>query len=151
MKILMVCTANICRSPMAEGIARALLNAAGRNDITVDSAATHDFCIGDPPDPRACQVMRAHAMPIDDLRARRFTLEDFRDFDQILVADHEHYQYLHALARDDAVRAKIGYMLDTLPEAPGAELPEPVLGKAADFLLTFNLLKSALCARFSHA
>ena len=95
--------------------------------------------------------MRAHNMPIDDLRARPFITEDFAAFDLILVADRGHHRHLTALAPDEAARAKIGFMLDTLPEAPGAELPDPVLGKAADFLLTFNLLKSALCARFSHA
>ena len=149
MKILMVCTGNICRSPMAEGVARSLLNSARRDDITVDSAATHAYHTGDAPDPRARRVMRAHNMPIDDLRARTFTVEDFYAFDLILVADRGHYRHLTALAPDEAARAKIGFMLDTLPEAPGAELPDPYYGELADFERTFTLLDAALRARFA--
>lgn len=111
-KILFICLGNICRSPMAEGIARALLKAARRDDVTVDSAATHAYHTGDAPDPRARRTMRA-------------------------------------LAPDDAARAKIGFMLDTLPEAPGAELPDPYYGEAADFERTFTLLEAALRARFA--
>lgn len=150
MKILMACTGNICRSPMAEGIARALLRAAKRDDITVDSAATHDYHPGSAPDPRARRVMRAHQMPIDDLRARVFLPEDFYLFDEILVADRSHYRYLSAIAPDDDARAKIGFMLDTLPDNPGAELPDPYYGELADFERTFTLLDAALRARFAH-
>ena len=149
MKILMVCTGNICRSPMAEGIARALLKATRRDDISVDSAATHAYHTGDAPDPRARRTMRAHNMPIDDLRARPFITEDFAAFDLILVADRGHYSHLSALAPDEAAHAKIGFMLDTLPENPGAELPDPYYGESADFERTFTLLEAALRARFA--
>ena len=149
MKILMVCTGNICRSPMAEGIARFLLQAAGRDDISVDSAATLPYHTGKAPDPRACRVMRAHNMPIDDLRARPFTVEDFYAFDLILVADHEHYHYLTARSPQDEHCAEVAYMLDTLPDDPGADLPDPYYGDEADFESTFALLDAALRARFA--
>jgi len=93
--------------------------------------------------------MRAHNMPIDDLRARPFITEDFAAFDLILVADRGHYRHLTALAPDETARAKIGFMLDTLPENPGAELPDPYYGEAADFERTFTLLEAALRARFA--
>lgn len=149
MKILMVCTGNICRSPMAEGIARFLLQAAGRDDISVDSAATLPYHTGKAPDPRACRVMRAHNMPIDDLRARPFTVEDFYAFDLILVAERSHFYHLAILAPDDEARAEVAYMLDTLPDDPGADLPDPYYGDAADFESTFALLDAALRARFA--
>ena len=148
MKILMVCTGNICRSPMAEGIARFLLQAAGRDDISVDSAATLPYHTGDAPDPRARRVMRAHGMPIDDLRARVFNLDDFNRFDRILVADRRNYQDVTALASDDAQRSKVGFMLETLPDSPA--LPDPYLGQAEDFERTFTLLEQALRLRFAH-
>lgn len=149
MKILMVCTGNICRSPMAEGIARSLLKAARRDDIAVDSAATHAYHTGDAPDPRARRVMRVHNMPIDDLRARPFCVEDFYAFDLILVADRGHYRHLQALAPSDESCAEVAYMLDTLPDDPGADLPDPYYGDAADFESTFALLDAALRARFA--
>ena len=149
-RILFVCLGNICRSPMAEGIARALLKAAKRDDISVDSAATHAYHTGDAPDPRARRTMRAHNMPIDDLRARPLITEDFAAFDLILVADRGHYRHLSALAPDAAAHAKIGFMLDTLPENPGAGLPDPYYGEAADFERTFTLLEQALRLRFIH-
>ena len=148
MKILMVCTGNICRSPMAEGIARALLKAARRDDVSVDSAATHAYHTGDAPDPRARRVMRAHGMPIDDLRARVFNLDDFDRFDRILVADRRNYQDVTALASDDAQRGKVGFMLETLPDSPA--LPDPYFGQAEDFERTFTLLEQALRLRFAH-
>ena len=148
MKILMVCTGNICRSPMAEGIARALLKSAKRDDISVDSAATHAYHTGDAPDPRARRTMRAHNMPIDDLRARVFNLDDFNRFDRILVADRRNYQDVTALASDDVQRSKVGFMLETLPNSPA--LPDPYLGQAEDFERTFTLLERALRLRFAH-
>jgi len=81
--------------------------------------------------------------------ARPFIAEDFAAFDLILVADRGHYRHLSALAPDDAAHAKIGFMLDTLPENPGAELPDPYYGEAADFERTFTLLEAALHARFA--
>ena len=86
---------------------------------------------------------------IDDLRARVFLPEDFYLFDEILVADHSHYRHLSAIAPDDDACAKIGFMLDTLPDNPGAELPDPYYGEAADFERTFTLLEAALRARFA--
>ena len=148
MKILMVCTGNICRSPMAEGIARALLRAAKRDDITVDSAATHDYHPDSPPDARARRVMRAHGMPIDDLHARPFDLADFGRFDRILVADRRNYHDVTTLASDDTQRDKVGFMLETLPGSPA--LPDPYLGQPEDFERTFTLLEQALRLRFAH-
>ena len=149
LKILMVCMGNICRSPMAEGVARYLLREMGRDDVILDSAGTHAaYHKGDAPDPRARRVMRAHGMPIDDLRARVFNLDDFNRFDRILVADRRNYQDVTALASDDAQRSKVGFMLETLPDSP--ELPDPYLGQAEDFERTFTLLERALRLRFAH-
>ena len=147
-KVLFVCLGNICRSPMAEGIARALLRAAKRDDITVDSAATHDYHPDSPPDARARRVMRAHGMPIDDLRARPFDPGDFARFDRILVADWRNYQDVTALAENGAQQDKVGFMLETLPDSPA--LPDPYLGTPEDFERTFTLLEQALRLRFAH-
>ena len=124
---------NICRSPMAEGVARYLLREMGRDDVILDSAGTHaTYHDGDAPDPRA----------------RPFDLADFGRFDRILVADRRNYQDVTALASDDAQRSKVGFMLETLPDSPA--LPDPYLGQAEDFERTFTLLEQALRLRFAH-
>ena len=145
----MVCMGNICRSPMAEGVARYLLRTVGRDDVLLDSAGTHAaWHDGDAPDPRARRVMRAHGMPIDDLRARPFGPGDFARFDRILVADWRNYQDVTALAENGAQQDKVGFMLETLPDSPA--LPDPYLGTPEDFERTFTLLEQALRLRFAH-
>lgn len=148
MNILMVCMGNICRSPMAEGIARHLLTRYRIPDVQVDSAAAHAYHIGSPPDARACAVMKKHGIAIEHLRARAFSDHDFARFDVILVADAYNRHRISRRAGNAVNRAKIALMLETLPEAPGSDLPDPYYGNEQDFEQTYQLLDRALRARF---
>ena len=84
--ILFLCLGNICRSPLAEGAARAALADAGI-DATLDSAGTGDWHVGHPPDARAQAEARRRGVDISNLRARQLAPDDFRRFDLILAAD----------------------------------------------------------------
>jgi len=77
--VLMVCRANICRSPMAEGVLRTELLRRGLDGrVRVDSAGTHAGQIGRAPDPRAQRVCASHDINIKKIRSRQIRSEERR-------------------------------------------------------------------------
>src|SRR5512138_3721178 len=106
MKVLFVCTGNICRSPLAEGILREKFNNYGIKGV-VDSAGFETFHIGDMPDERARRVAREHGIDISAHSARLFSVKDFDRFDKICVMDKWHYQNVMRLARSETDEAKV--------------------------------------------
>src|SRR6266496_5137084 len=88
--VLFVCTGNICRSPTAEAVFRKLAAQAGLAQVILaDSAGTHGYHIGEPPDPRAQDAAAKRGYDLSGLRARRFEQADFQRFDLILAMDRE--------------------------------------------------------------
>ncbi|MHC4816226.1 MAG: low molecular weight protein-tyrosine-phosphatase, partial [Planctomycetota bacterium] len=97
-KVLFVCTGNICRSPTAEGVLRKLVSDAGLgNRIEVDSAGTEGYHVGDPPDPRAIRTASRRGYDLSGLRARRVKRGDFERFDLLISMDRGHHERLLAL------------------------------------------------------
>lgn len=143
MKILMVCMGNICRSPMAEGIARHLANEAGRHDLSFDSAGTHAYHIGKAPDERAQAEMQRHGLDISDLRARAFRQEDFSKFDVIMVADDHNAENVRAMTNNDEQRSKIIKMLDS-GCGNDENVADPYYGGEEGFARVYQQLYSAL-------
>jgi protein-tyrosine phosphatase len=137
--ILFVCTGNICRSPLAEGIVRAASQRHGLA-LQLDSAGTHDYHVGEPPDPRARALARRLGTPIDDLRARRLRDDDFDRFDLILVADRGHLGALRR-RRPAAARAEVALLAEWCGEAEGCEVPDPYYGDDAAFEQVYRLLE----------
>jgi len=84
MRILFVCLGNICRSPAAEGVMRELAP-----DLTVDSAGTGGWHVGDPPYPPMQEAANTRGFDLSDLRARQFTRADFDEFDLIIAMDRQ--------------------------------------------------------------
>ncbi|WP_429123729.1 low molecular weight protein-tyrosine-phosphatase [Ensifer sp. 4252] len=98
-RILFVCLGNICRSPLAEGVLRALAAQKGlASQISVDSAGTGGWHIGDPPDRRSVAVARRHGIDISGLRGRKVSKVDFEAFDLILGMDRENVRTLGQIA-----------------------------------------------------
>ncbi|MDX2221647.1 MAG: low molecular weight protein-tyrosine-phosphatase, partial [Rhodospirillaceae bacterium] len=90
-RVLFVCTGNICRSPTAEGVFRHLVAEAGLADrIDVDSAGTHGYHVGEPPDSRSVAAAARRGIDIAGQRARRVQPEDFDRFDLVLALDQGH-------------------------------------------------------------
>ena len=88
-RVLFVCMGNICRSPTAHGVFQALVDSEGLGaSIKVDSAGTHGYHRGSPPDPRSQATARAHGIDLSSLRARRFESVDYHEFDYLLAMDH---------------------------------------------------------------
>ena len=144
MRVLFVCLGNICRSPLAEGLARHRAAALGL-DWEFDSAGTGSWHVGHPPDPRACAEARRRATPIDDLRARQVVREDFQRFDLILAADRSVLHALEAL-RPSAARAELALLLDRAGVESRGEVPDPYYGDEAGFAAVYALLERAVDA-----
>lgn len=101
-KVLFVCTGNICRSPTAEGVFRHLASAAGLGDrIAAGSAGLHDYHVGEPPDSRSIAVARARGYRLEQIRARKFRPQDYHDYQMILAMAEEHHRELVSRAPPD--------------------------------------------------
>ncbi|MCM2561499.1 low molecular weight phosphotyrosine protein phosphatase [Lutimaribacter sp. EGI FJ00015] len=91
-RILFVCLGNICRSPSAHAVTRALAP-----DWQIDSAGTSDWHVGEPPYAPMQQAARARGLEMADLRARQFTVQDFDAFDMIVAMDDSNLARIEAL------------------------------------------------------
>jgi protein-tyrosine phosphatase len=131
MRILFVCLGNICRSPTAEGVMRHVLREEGLEDqVEVDSAGTGGWHVGAPPDERATAAARNRSIVLEGA-ARKFSPDDFHEFDLILAMDSENRRDLLALAPDEDARAKVRLLREFDPASDGAadlDVPDPYYG-----------------------
>jgi protein-tyrosine phosphatase len=128
MRLLFVCLGNICRSPTAEGVMRHLVMQRGLEDaVTIDSAGTGGWHIGEPPDRRATAAARERGITLAG-QARQVSVSDFDEFDLLLAADRENLAALRRAAPDEDARAKVRLLREFDPEAAECgdlEVPDP--------------------------
>lgn len=142
-QILFVCMGNICRSPTAEAVFRDVVRREGRNfDVVIDSAGTHAYHVGEPPDNRAIAAARRRGIAMQDLRARVVTREDFLRFDLVLAMDEENLAHLVRIA-PAGQRQRIQLLLDYAPEAGMREVPDPYYGGESGFEQVLDLVEEA--------
>jgi protein-tyrosine phosphatase len=142
MRVLFVCMGNICRSPTAEGVFRHALESNTDLSVHVDSAGTHAYHIGDPPDRRAIDAARRRGIDIRNLRARVVEDDDFENFDLILVMDQENLQTLRQRAPVHT-HERIQLVMSYAPDAHSREVPDPYYGGAKGFEEVLDLLEQA--------
>ena len=93
--VLFVCMGNICRSPTAEGVFRHYVNEGDLADrVLVDSAGTHAYHVGEPPDRRAYAAAERRGISLAKIHARRVTEDDFERFDYIIAMDEDNQMHL---------------------------------------------------------
>lgn len=142
-KILFVCTGNICRSPTAEGVARGLAQKLGLDEaFEFDSAGTHGYHVGEPPDPRSIAAARRRGYDLASLRARRVTEFDFIRFDRVLAMGPDHLETLQR-ACPPQHRNKLGLLLDFSERFDLTEVPDPYYGGAEGFEHVLDLVEDA--------
>ncbi|NIR32120.1 MAG: low molecular weight phosphotyrosine protein phosphatase [Gammaproteobacteria bacterium] len=140
-KTLFVCMGNICRSPMAQGIMEHRVRERGWSEwLVVDSAGTHDFHVGKPPDPRAVAALLGRGVAIGAQRARRVVPGDFEIFDYVLAMDRANYEILQA-ACPPAVVHKVHLLLDFAAGIGEKEIPDPYYGGALGFERVLDLVE----------
>ncbi len=141
--VLFICTGNICRSPTAEGVFRKMVADAGlAHAIRVDSAGTHAYHVGEPPDTRSQAIARARGYDLSGIRARRIDTGDFGAFDLIIAMDRDHHAILARMA-PPAARAKVGLMLTYARRAKTLDVPDPYYGGPEGFELVLDLIEDA--------
>lgn len=135
MKVLFVCTGNICRSPTAEGVLREIAEQQ-QMSIHVESRGTHDYHVGNAPDDRS----QAHALrrgyDLSAQRARQIVAHDFEEFDLILAMDRGHLGLLEQSC-PDRHRGKLRLFLD------GRDVPDPYYGGPEGFEKVLDLIEAA--------
>jgi protein-tyrosine phosphatase len=142
-KVLFVCMGNICRSPTAEGMFVHLLEREGlRGTIEVDSAGTHAYHVGNPPDARARAAALRRGLCLDALRARVIAPGDFERFDYVLAMDRDNFMHLRALC-PPGQEHKLKLLLEFAPHLGEEEVPDPYYGGGSGFERVIDLIEAA--------
>ena len=150
-KVLFVCMGNICRSPTADAVFRHYVKAAGVDHlIEVDSAGTHAYHIGNPPDERSQRTAFRRGYKMDDLRARAVEISDFDEFDYILAMDRENLRLLQQRSphhHHDKIRLFMAYSKN---HDDDTEVPDPYFGGHEGFELVLNMVEEASQGLLEH-
>jgi protein-tyrosine phosphatase len=140
MRVLFVCTGNICRSPTAAGVFAHFVRQAGLQDaIHVESAGTHDYHVGNPPDARAQKHASERGYDLSALRARQVRKRDFAEFDHIVAMDRGHLEILERNCPPEH-RGKLRMLLR------GRDVPDPYYGGADGFERVLDLVEAGCLA-----
>lgn len=142
-RVLFVCMGNLCRSPMAEGTFTRLVEESGlAGRIAVDSAGTHDYHVGDPPDQRARRASERRGYAIGHQRGRQVSSGDFQEFDYILAMDEVNLRVLQRLCpREHAPKLKLFMEFHADPGV--REVPDPYYGGTDGFERVLDMVEEA--------
>jgi protein-tyrosine phosphatase len=133
---------NICRSPTAEGVFRHKVEQAKlENKISIDSAGTHAYHVGNPPDPRAQAAARKRNIDLSSQRARRVSADDFTKFDYVIAMDESNKDDLLSIC-PAGYENRVHLFLD-FAACNETEVPDPYYGQGRGFEIVLNLVEEA--------
>lgn len=142
-RVLFVCMGNICRSPTAEGVFRRHVQEAGYSElIEIDSAGTHAYHVGKPPDSRAQAAALRRGIDISALRGRQAMPEDIVYFDYVLAMDEENYEHLLDLA-PAGYEGRVQLFLEYATHFTERAVPDPYYGGPSGFDRVLDLIEDA--------
>lgn len=150
-KILFVCLGNICRSPSAEAVMKALVNEAGlSNQFEIDSAGVTGYHAGDNADERMQQHAIKRNYQLTSISRKVEAPSDFEYFDYVIGMDSQNITDLENLASTDADFKKISKMTDYCSTHSENAVPDPYYGGAAGFELVLDILEDACEGLLKH-
>ncbi len=141
-KVLFVCMGNICRSPTAEGVFRHKVQQNNLQDqISIDSAGTHAYHVGNPPDRRAQDAALKRDIDLSQQRARRVSGDDFSEFDYVIAMDESNLDDLLSICPagyEDRLHLFLAFS-----DSENREVPDPYYGQGRGFEIVLNLVEDA--------
>ncbi len=135
----MICLGNICRSPLAEGILQSKVDS---DTVFVDSAGTAGYHVGNPPDKRSIAVAQKHGLDIRNQKCRKFSMQDFFEFDYIYVMDRSNFSDVASLASNQEETNKVKLLLSEV-ELGIKEVPDPYYGGDDGFENVYQMIDKA--------
>jgi protein-tyrosine phosphatase len=143
MRILFVCMGNICRSPTAEGVFRRLVEErAPQSGLEIDSAGTHAYHVGEPPDERAIAAAARRGIDLRRLRARQVEAADFERFDLIVAMDRLNRETLLGNC-PESCRPRIRLFMGFAGDSEIEDVPDPYYGGPLGFEQVLDLAEEA--------
>jgi len=148
-KVLFVCMGNICRSPTAEGVFRHMVEQVNaEHQISIDSAGTHAYHVGNQPDQRAQEAALKRNIDLSSQRARRVSADDFSEFDYVIAMDESNKYDLLSLC-PSGYEDRVHLFLD-FSESDESEVPDPYYGQGRGFEIVLNLVEDASDGLLKH-
>jgi len=149
-QVLFVCTGNICRSPTAEGVFRALVGREGLVDrVGADSAGTHHYHVGEPPDQRSAAAAAKRGVAIDGLRARQARAGDFDVFDMVVAMDRSHHVELARLCPPGR-EGRLHLFMHFAPDYAVEDVPDPYYGGSGGFERVLDMIEAGCKGVLEH-
>lgn len=149
-KVLFVCMGNICRSPTAEGVFRHKIREAGLDKhIHIDSAGTHAYHVGQPPDGRAQKAANHRSIDLSKQRARRVSRHDFEEFDYIIAMDMDNEADMQTICPAE-LNDKIHLFLKFASNTTTINVPDPYYGGVNGFEIVLDLVEDAADGLIAH-
>lgn len=143
-KVLFVCLGNICRSPLAGGIFKKLVEEKGLSDkIKADSSGTSKYHIGEQPDSRTIANAKENNIQLDH-QARQFGKKDFREFDYILAMDSANLENIQKLDQTKEFEDKVMLMRFFDDQNKNADVPDPYFGGEEGFQKVYDILERSV-------